>query len=166
MTTLFTYEANRSAWLFFVHIAAAFLFFGGVVTVVVTSLATGRARDVRAIALLARLASRVDALVVWPALVILVGAGAQLASAEDAYGHGWLRLGIVLTAVVAVVGVGVETWLNRRRLRLAERLLAGGDVSAADAARLSRSPMLVLVETLSLALLVVIFWLITAKPAA
>jgi uncharacterized membrane protein len=93
--------------------------------------------------------------------VILVGAGAQLASSEDAYGSGWLRFGIVLTAVVAIVVGVLQSWQNRRRLHLAERLLAGGAESPAD---LSRSPVPVLLGTLSLVLLVVIFWLMTTKP--
>lgn len=162
--TLFTFEPNRSAWLFFVHIAAAFLFFGGAIAVAATSLAAARARSVRATAVLARLASRVDLLVVWPALVILVGAGAQLASAEDVYSQGWLRYGIVLTGIVGVIGGGLEGWLNRRRLREAERLLESGGGSAAELARLNRSPILTLVGTLSLILLVIVFWLMTAKP--
>jgi uncharacterized membrane protein len=162
--TLLTYEPNRSAWLFFIHIAAAFVFFGGAITVAVASIAAGRARSLREAALLARLAARVDLLVVWPSLVILVGAGAQLASAEDAYGEGWLRFGLVLTGIVAVIGVGLVGWLDRRRLRAAERLLATGGDTTDELERLNRSPILTLIGTLSLVLLVIVFWLMTAKP--
>lgn len=163
--TLATFAIGRSNWLFFVHIAAAFVFFGGAVTVACTSLAAARARTARETAVLARLASRVDLLVVWPALIVLVGAGAQLASAENAYGQGWLRYGIVLTGIVAVIGGGLEGWLNRRRLRVAERLLEGEGGSPEELARLNRSPALTLTGTLSLILLVIVFWLMTTKPS-
>jgi uncharacterized membrane protein len=54
------------AWLLFLHVAAAFLFFGGAVTVAVISFAAARARTVRETAVLARLANRVDLFVLWP----------------------------------------------------------------------------------------------------
>ena len=75
--------------------------------------------------------------------MILVGAGAQLASSEDVYGSGWLRWGMILTGIVAVLGGGVLAALSRRG--------RGG-------------PLLTVVATLTLVLIVVIFWLMTAKP--
>jgi uncharacterized membrane protein len=153
-------DYSRSPWLLFVHVAAAFLFLGGALTLIVASVSAAHARSLRETALLARLAARVDVLIVWPALVVLVGAGAQLASDEEAYGNGWLTLGIALTAVVAIAAGVLVSWLNRRRLRLVEQALASGDESSGTA----QSPMLVLLGTVSLVLLVVIFWLMTAKP--
>jgi hypothetical protein len=134
---------GRSEWLLFAHVAAAFVFFGAALTVVVVTMAAARARTETEGALLARLAFRVDLLLLWPSLVILVGAGAQLASSEDAYGRGWLRWGIILTGVVAVLGGGVLASLSRRP---------------------RRGPVLTVVTTLTLVLLVVVFWLMTAKP--
>ena len=145
---------DRSPWLLFVHIAAAFLFFGGALTMTIASVAAAHARDAAETVVLARVAARVDLLLVWPALVILVGAGAQLANDEDAYGSGWLRLGIVLTAVVALAVAVLVSWLNRRQLRQAESGVAEG----------GPGPAFVLLGTLSLVLLVVVFWLMTAKP--
>jgi hypothetical protein len=137
------FVAGRSHWLLFAHIAAAFLFSGAVVAVVTAAVASARAREDHQRVLLAGLAYRVNLLVLWPALVILVGAGAQLASSEDAYSRGWLRWGMVLTALVAVVaGAGLAV-LTRRA---------------------SRSPMLFVAGMLSVVALVVIFWLMTTKP--
>jgi hypothetical protein len=138
-----TFIAGRSNWLLLAHVAAAFVFSGAVLTVVTAGIASARARDDGARTLLAGLAYRVNLLVLWPALVILVGAGAQLASSEDAYSRGWLRWGMVLTAALAVVaGAGLAV-LTRRA---------------------SRSPMLFVAGVLSLVALVVIFWLMTTKP--
>ena len=135
---------GRSDWLLFAHIAAAFVFFGAALTVVVVTMAAAHARSEHEGALLSRLAFRVDLLLLWPSLVILVGAGAQLASSEDAYGSGWLRWGMILTGVVAVLGGGVLALLSRRP---------------------RSGPLLTVVTTLTLVLLVVVFWLMTAKPA-
>jgi uncharacterized membrane protein len=162
--TAAVFVPGRSEWLLFAHVAAAFVFFGAAITVTVASVAATRVRRAREVALLARLAHRVNTLLLWPALVILVGAGAQLASSEDAYGRGWLRFGMVLTGIVAVIGGGLEGWLNRRRLRVAERAAAEGLDSSPELERLNRSPALTMVGTLSLILLVIVFWLMTAKP--
>ena len=110
---------------------------------ILVTTAAARARTESEGALLARLAFRVDLLLLWPSLVILVGAGAQLASSEDVYGSGWLRWGMILTGIVAVLGGGVLAALSRRG--------RGG-------------PLLTVVATLTLVLIVVIFWLMTAKP--
>ena len=141
MTAVFV--PGRSDSLLFAHIAAAFVFFGAALTVIVVTTAAARARTESESALLARFALRVDLLLLWPSLVILVGAGAQLASSEDAYGNGWLRWGMILTGVVAVVGGGVLAALSRR---------------------VRRGPLIAVVSTLTLVLIVVVFWLMTAKP--
>ena len=142
MTALFV--PGRSDWLLFAHVAAAFVFFGAALTVIVVTTAAARARTESEGALLERLALRVDLLLLWPSLVILVGAGAQLASSEDAYGSGWLRWGMTLTGIAAVLGGGVLAALTRR---------AG------------RGPVVTFISTLTLVLIVVIFWLMTAKPS-
>jgi hypothetical protein len=136
-----TVVAGRSDWLLFAHVAAAFVFAGAALTVVLAGAASARAAD-GARDVLGRLAYRVNILVLWPALIILVGAGAQLADAEDVYGRGWLRWAMVLTGVVAVVG---------------------GLLLAALARRRSRSPLVLVAGTISVVLLVVVFWLMTAK---
>jgi uncharacterized membrane protein len=151
---------GRSEWLLFAHVAAAFVFFGAAITIVVVGIAATRARRAGEAALLARLAYRVDLLVLWPALIVLVGAGAQLASDEDAYSRGWLRWGMTLTAVVVVLAGGLELLANRRRMRAAEQHLATGE----DEPERRSSPILTSLGALSLILLVVIFWLMTAKP--
>jgi hypothetical protein len=106
-------------------------------------MAARRAASEAEAALLSRLAFRVDLLLLWPSLVIVVGAGAQLASSEDAYGRGWLQYGMILTGIVAVLGGGVLAALSRRP---------------------GKGPALTIVATLTLSLLVVVFWLMTAKP--
>ena len=135
--------AGRSDWLLFAHVAAAFVFSGAALTVILAGTAAARARVEGDRAVLSRLAYRVNVLVLWPALVILIGAGAQLADAEDAYGRGWLRWGMILTGVVAVLGGLVLGALTRRA---------------------SRSPLVLVMGTATLVALVVIFWLMTAKP--
>ena len=72
MTALFV--PGRSDWLLFAHVAAAFVFFGAALTVIVVTTAAARARTESEGALLERLALRVDLLLLWPSLVILVGA--------------------------------------------------------------------------------------------
>jgi hypothetical protein len=141
MTAVFV--PGRSDWLLFAHVTAAFVFFGAALTVIVVMTAAARARTESEGALLARLAFRVDLLLLWPSLVILVGAGAQLASSEDAYGSGWLRWGMILTGIAAVLGGGILAALSRR---------------------VRRGPVVTLVATVTLVLIVVIFWLMTAKP--
>jgi uncharacterized membrane protein len=149
---------GRSEWLLLAHIGAAFIFFGAALTTLVAGLAATRARRAREVALLARLAHRADTLLLWPSLVILVGAGAQLASSEDVYSRGWVRYGVLLTAVVALIGGGVSGRLNRRRLREAERLEPSAELEAGAGAPVLLAGMLAMI------LLVVVFWLMTAKP--
>ena len=132
--------AGRNDWLLFVHIAAAFVFFGAVLTVAVAGTVATRAREP---AVIERLARRVHLLLVWPSLVILVAAGAQLASKEDVYARGWLRLGMGLTAAVAVLAA-LEGWLGSRR----------GE----------RSPVARILAALAVVLLVVVLWAMAAKP--
>ncbi len=148
--------SGRSDWLLFVHVASAFLFFGAAVTMTIAGVSASRAADPRQAALLARLANRVAVLLLWPSLVILVAAGAQLASKEDVYGRGWLRYGMVLTGVVAVLAGGVGAWATARRRRLGE--------AAQEAERLRRNLVPTVVGTISLILLAIVFWLMTAKP--
>jgi uncharacterized membrane protein len=151
---------GRSEWLLFAHVAAAFVFFGAAITIVLVGIAATRVRHASEAAQLARLAYRIDLLALWPALIILVGAGAQLASDEDAYSRGWLRWGMTLTAVVAVLAGVLELLANRRRMRAAEQLVAAGE----ETGERRSSPVLTSLGALSLILLVIIFWLMTAKP--
>jgi hypothetical protein len=132
--------AGRNDWLLFVHVAAAFVFFGAVLTVALAGTVAARAREP---AVIERLARRVHLLLVWPSLVVLVAAGAQLASKEDVYARGWLRFGMGLTAVVAVLAA-LEAWLGRGR----------GE----------RSPVARVLGIVALVLLVVVFWAMAAKP--
>jgi hypothetical protein len=135
-------SATRSEWLLFVHIASAFVFFGGVLTVAIAGTVASRAAQP---AVLERLAQRVHFLLVWPAFVILVAAGARLASEEDVYGRGWLRFGVGLTAVAAVLAA-LEGWIARSR----------GE----------RSPAARILIGLAFVLVVVVIWAMTAKPGA
>jgi hypothetical protein len=135
-------SATRSEWLLFVHIASAFIFFGGVLTVAIAGTVASRAAQP---AVLERLAQRVHFLLVWPSLVILVAAGARLASEEDVYGRGWLRFGVGVAAV-AVVLAALEVYLARSR----------GE----------RSPAARILVGVALVLLVVVFWAMSAKPGA
>jgi hypothetical protein len=132
--------AGRNDWLLFVHVTAAFVFFGAVLTVAVAGTVATRAREP---AVIERLARRVHLLLVWPSLVILVAAGAQLASKEDVYARGWLRLGMGLTAAVAILSA-LEGWLGSRR----------GE----------RSPAARILAALAVVLLVVVLWAMAAKP--
>ena len=148
---------GRSDYLLFVHVAAAFLFFGAAITVTAAGVGATRARRAGEAAVLARLAHRVNLLLLWPSLVILVGAGAQLASKEDVYARGWLHFGVALTVLVAVLGGGLAGWLNRRRLLVAAAADPSDELDP-------QGPVLTLLGTLSLVLLVVVLWLMTAKP--
>lgn len=110
---------NDWNWLLLFHLLSAFVLVGGVLTVVLASLAAGREADPEHVPLLRAVAFRTNLVVVLPAFVVLFVFGDVLANRE--YKHGdpdWLSASYVITGVSLIVG-GVfltllQFWVLRR----------------------------------------------------
>ncbi len=153
-------------WLLFVHLFAAFSFVGAVVAVTAASIAASRRDNPREVALLSRVARRLDQLVVWPSFLVLLVAGLWLAGREDVFDRTWLQVGIALTVVGAAAGAGILSWDNRRTMRRAEQLAGEGVERSDELRRMTSGPLPRIVGPLLLLLLVALLWLMTAKPGA
>lgn len=122
-------------WLLFLHLLAVFIFAGGLVARTVAA-AAARATPTRG-ALLDDLTRRIDRLLLWPALVVLVATGLTLADRENVYSRGWVSASLAATGLLAVL-VAAGTALRLRGARL--------------------------IGPATIALLLVAFWLMTTKP--
>jgi hypothetical protein len=143
-------------WLLLGHLAAAFLLVGGLLTVVLASLAAGRRAWPEQAPLLRALAFRTNLVVVLPSLVGVHVFGSLLSDREY-HGHEpeWLSLGFTLTdvALIAAVALALLQFWVLRRLRAGH---PGGRL-----AQLATSlPLLVL------AALVTVIVLMAGKPIA
>ncbi len=111
----------RSDWLLFLHLLFAFVLVGGVITVVVVSLAT-RASSLQAHTMLLRtVAFRISLAVVLPSFVGLRIVAEILAGKEFPDGAptpDWLDLSYVLTDAALIVGgvllTALQYWVVRR----------------------------------------------------
>lgn len=106
-------------WLLFFHLIAAFALVGGLITVVLVSLAAQRKAWPEQVPLLRAIAFRTNLVVVLPAFVALFVFGDVLAGRE--YLHGdpdWLSIAYAITGVALIVGgVGLtllQLWVLRR----------------------------------------------------
>jgi hypothetical protein len=106
-------------WLLLFHLLAAFLLVGGVITVVLTSLAAGMNRRTEHVPLLRALAFRTNLVVVLPAFVAVHVFGDLLGNRE--YKHGdpdWLGISYGITDIGLIVGGVLLTllqfWVVRR----------------------------------------------------
>jgi hypothetical protein len=110
---------NDWNWLLLFHLLSAFVLVGGVLTVVLVSLAAGRQADPEQVPLLRAVAFRTNLVVVLPAFVVLFVFGDVLANRE--YKHGdpdWLSAGYAITGISLIAG-GVfltllQFWVLRR----------------------------------------------------
>jgi len=125
-------------WLLFVHLTAVFLFAGALVARAIAATAARGASEGRR-ELLAGLVARIDRLVLWPTLVVLVAAGLTLADRENVYSRGWLTGSLVVTGALAVL-TAAGTALRLRGTRL--------------------------LGPAGIALILLAFWLMTVKPGS
>jgi hypothetical protein len=142
-------------WLLMFHLLAAFTLVGGVLTVVLTSLAAGRSTDPEHVPLLRAIAFRTNLVVVLPAFIAVQAFGDVLSNREY-HGHepDWLSIGFLLTDIALIVGGVLLTLLQfwvLRRVRAGE--LGGWPAELAT-----------YVPALVLATLVTVIVLMAGKP--
>jgi hypothetical protein len=114
-------------WLLLVHLLAAFALVGGVLTVVLVSLATARKAWPEQVPLLRAIAFRTNLVVVLPAFIAVHVFGDLLANRE--YKHGdpdWLSAGFAITDIALIVGGVLLTLLQFWVLRRTRAGQAGG----------------------------------------
>ena len=144
----------RNDWLLFFHVLAAFVLVGGVIAVVLVSLAA--LRETEHGLLLRRVALTTNLAVVLPAFVAAYVFGGALSDREFPHDEpGWLGASVGLTDLVGVVGVLATTllqWWVVRRARAGT--LAGWHAQIA-----SYLPILVL------GVLFAIMFLMSGKPS-
>jgi hypothetical protein len=141
-------------WLLLFHLVGVFALLGGVLAVTIASLAAlARGLDERVV-VLRRVALATNLLVVLPGFVTVYVFGAILADRRFPNSPDWLDLAFPLTDASVVVGFLALTLLQWWTLRRAR----AGTLRGLPAAAASVLPPLVL------ALLLVILFLMTAKP--
>jgi hypothetical protein len=141
-------------WLLFFHLLFAFVLVGGVVTVLISSLAAGASRSEH-VPLLRAIAFRTNLLVVLPAFIAVHVFGQVLADRE--YGDSepdWLSLGFGLTDAALIVGGVLLTLLQYWVLRR----VRGGNTGGWPARAATLLPPLVL------ATLIAVIVLMAGKP--
>ena len=156
----------RSDALLFAHLVGALALFGGVIAMTAASFAARTRISPREIALLTKVAYRTLLLVVWPALVVAVVAGQALADKEDVSGQTWLAVAYPLTYIGGAAGSVALTLLARRVMHRAERLAAEGVEHAAELRELASARIVAVLGPVLTGVLVILFWLMTAKPGA
>ncbi len=108
-------------WLLFFHLLFAFVLVGGMITIVLASLAAGRASLTDHVALLRTLAFRTSLAVIVPAFVGLRVFGELLANREYPGNHepDWLGASFGLTDIVLLFGgvilILLQYWVIRRQ---------------------------------------------------
>ncbi len=106
-------------WLLLFHLLSALSLVGGVIVVVLASLAAGRRSWPEQVPLLRAIAFRTNLVVVLPAFVAVHVFGDLLASREY-HGHepDWLSVGFAITDVALIVGgvllTALQFWVLRR----------------------------------------------------
>jgi hypothetical protein len=144
----------RSDGLLFAHILSAMILFGGVLTVVVVSVAAQQRAWPAQMPLLRALAFRTNLLVVLPGFVAVHVFGDLLANREYKYGQpDWLDIGFAITDAELIVGgllTVLQFWVLRRT--------RGGEPGGWQASLATVLPWIVLAG------LVAVIVLMTGKP--
>jgi hypothetical protein len=142
-------------WLLFFHLLFAFALVGGVIAVVISSLAAGVRSRAEHVPLLRAIAFRTNLVVVLPAFVLVHVFGQLLADREYKDNEpDWLSLGFGLTDAALIVGGVVLTLLQYWVLRR----VRGGNTGGWPAQTATFLPPLVL------ATLVAVIVLMAGKP--
>lgn len=147
---------NDWNWLLLFHLLAAFMLVGGVITVVVTSLAAGRGGRPGQVLLLHAIAFRTNLVIVLPGFIGVHVFG-DLLSNREYNGHepDWLSIAFGLTDIDLIVGgvllTALQFWVLRRVRR---GQLGGWPVRIAT-----------YLPTLVLAALIAVIVLMAGKPA-
>jgi len=152
--------ATLYEWLMFLHVLAAMIWLGGLVTLGALATQVLRGGEPDAIARLVRSLRLVGPLVLAPAMVAVLGFGIWLVLDSDAwdFGQTWIWLALTLFAAAFLIGAIFQS----RAAIGAERAAAAGDESEAarQLRRWSWGMGLIVV------LLVVITWDMVIKPAS
>jgi uncharacterized membrane protein len=152
--------ASLYEWLMFLHVLAAMIWLGGIVTLGALATQVLRGGEPDAIARLVRSLRVVGPLVLAPAMVAVLGFGIWLVLDSDAwdFGQTWIWLALTLFAAAFLIGAIFQS----RAAIGAERAATAGDGSEAarQLRRWSWGMGLIVV------LLVVITWDMVIKPAS
>jgi uncharacterized membrane protein len=150
--------ATLYEWLMLVHVLAAMVWLGGLVSLTVLAWGILRSGDGGAAVRFASLLGTVGPRVFAPAVVVVIGCGIGMVVDSPAWSFGqtWVRLALALFSAVFFVGVALQS----RAGIGAGRAAAAGDVDGAvrHVRRWSRGNVLVL------AILLLITWDMIFKP--
>ncbi|HEY8584976.1 MAG TPA: DUF2269 family protein [Capillimicrobium sp.] len=141
-----------------VHIVAVVVAFGGVFSYPVWFAVASRAAPTQR-AFFHEAQARVGKTVISPGLLVILLAGAYMATDRDLWSEPWVTVPLVILIVVGGLGGG---YLGPREERLAE-LARSGDVGPAYEAEFRRVRT---VSYLLMALIVIAIYFMTAKPFA
>lgn len=145
--------------LLFVHILAAMIWVGGGILLSIVAARVDRSGDT-AFRLRFSRATAIIGPVAGTAAFVLLGVGIAMVAQNDAWrlSQTWIWLALVLFAISVAIGAGYFGRVGKR----IEAALEANDVPAAD--RLTRQ--MTIVSRIDLLMLLVVVWLMVAKPGA
>lgn len=151
--------------LLFVHLVFVALLIGGEGVATATGIGMSRTSDTKTIEMLARLSSKAEYLALIPGALGAVVFGTWLVDeAGFEFEQGWLTASYVIWAVATAVGVFVLGPHARRVARQAAELRLNGVDESEELHAEASKPLIAMLGMLQLVFILVLLWLMTAKP--
>lgn len=151
--------------LLFVHLVFVALLIGGEGVATATGIGMSRTSDTKTIEMLARLSSKAEYLALIPGALGAVVFGTWLVDeAGFEFEQGWLTASYVIWAVATAIGVFVLGPHARRVARQAAELRLNGVDESEELHAEASKPLIAMLGMLQLVFILVLLWLMTAKP--
>lgn len=151
--------------LLFVHLVFVALLIGGEGVATATGIGMSRTSDTKTIEMLARLSSKAEYLALIPGALGAVVFGTWLVDeAGFEFEQGWLTASYVVWAVATSIGVFVLGPHGRRVARQAAELRLNGVDESEELHAEASKPLIAMLGMLQLVFILVLLWLMTAKP--
>jgi uncharacterized membrane protein len=151
--------------LLFLHLVFVALLVGGEGVATATGIGMSRTSDTKTIEMLARLSSKAEYLALVPGALGAIVFGTWLVDeAGFEFEQGWLTASYVIWAVATAIGVFVLGPHARRVARQAAELRLNGVDESEELHAEAGKPLIAMLGMLQLVFILVLLWLMTAKP--
>ncbi len=151
--------------LLFLHLVFVALLVGGEGVATATGIGMSRTSDTKTIEMLARLSSKAEYLALIPGALGTIVFGTWLVDeAGFEFEQGWLTASYVIWAVATAIGVFVLGPHARRVARQAAELRLNGVDESEELHAEASKPLIAMLGMLQLVFILVLLWLMTAKP--
>jgi uncharacterized membrane protein len=151
--------------LLFLHLVFVALLVGGEGVATAAGIGMSRTSDTKTIEMLARLSSKAEYLALVPGALGAIVFGTWLVDeAGFEFEQGWLTASYVIWAVATAIGVFVLGPHARRVARQAAELRLNGVDESEELHAEAGKPLIAMLGMLQLVFILVLLWLMTAKP--